>query len=177
MLIDKESSELLQGDHSVSDSPAKGPSLKVHPSEQLVPRMIAAQARLNPDRVALVMGSEKLTYAELELRATQLANYLRIVGGGTRGSCRPLCGSFAAICHCRPGHHAIWSCVSADGLGASSGTIALHRQRCRRPPAGDSAKLRGSLRGFGRASSRSGRREERHRLAADSIARTETGDR
>ena len=82
MLIDKESSGLLQGDHSVSDSPAKGPSLKVHPSEQLVPRMIAAQARLNPDRVALVMGSEKLTYAELELRAAQLANYLRSLGAG-----------------------------------------------------------------------------------------------
>jgi amino acid adenylation domain-containing protein len=44
--------------------------------------MIAAQARLNPERVALVMGSEKLTYAELELRATQLANYLRTLGAG-----------------------------------------------------------------------------------------------
>jgi amino acid adenylation domain-containing protein len=82
MLIDKQSGGLLHGDHSVSDSSAKGPSLKVHPSEQLVPRMIAAQARLHPDRVALVMGSEKLTYAELELRATQLANYLRSLGAG-----------------------------------------------------------------------------------------------
>lgn len=82
MLIDKESSGLPQGDHSVSDSHAKGPSLKVHPSEQLVPRMIAAQARLNPDGVALVMDSEKLTYAELELRANQMANYLRSLGAG-----------------------------------------------------------------------------------------------
>jgi len=82
MLIDKESGGLLPGDHPISDSPAKVPNLKVHPSEQLVPRMIAAQARLNPDRIALVMGSEKLTYAELELRATQLANYLRTLGAG-----------------------------------------------------------------------------------------------
>ena len=82
MLIDKESSELPQGDHPISDSAANGPSLKVHPSEQLVPRMIAARARLNPDGVALVMASEKLTYAELELRATQLANYLRALGAG-----------------------------------------------------------------------------------------------
>jgi amino acid adenylation domain-containing protein len=82
MRTDKESSELLQGDHSVSGSAANGPSLKVHPSEQLMPRMIAAQARLHPDRVALVMGSEKLTYGELELRATQLANYLRTLGAG-----------------------------------------------------------------------------------------------
>jgi amino acid adenylation domain-containing protein len=44
--------------------------------------MIAAQARLNPDRIALVMGSEKLTYAELELRAAQLANYLGSLGAG-----------------------------------------------------------------------------------------------
>jgi amino acid adenylation domain-containing protein len=82
MLIDKQSGGLLHGDHSVSDSAAKAPSSKVHPSEQLVPRMIAAQARLNPDRVALVMGAENLTYAELELRATQLANYLRTLGAG-----------------------------------------------------------------------------------------------
>src|SRR5664279_2009196 len=82
MRIDKESSELLQGDHSVLGSHANGPTLKVHPSEQLVPLMIAAQARLNPDLVALVMGSEKLTYAELELRAAQLANYLRTLGAG-----------------------------------------------------------------------------------------------
>jgi amino acid adenylation domain-containing protein len=44
--------------------------------------MIAAQARLNPDRIALAMGSETLTYAELERRASQLANYLRSLGAG-----------------------------------------------------------------------------------------------
>ena len=82
MLIDKEESGLLHEDHPIPDSPANVPSLKVHPSEQLVPRMIAAQARLHPDRIALVMGSEKLTYAELELRATQLANHLRSLGAG-----------------------------------------------------------------------------------------------
>ena len=72
MLIDKERSGLLPG----------GPSPKVHPSEQFVPRMIAARARLKPDAIALVMGSEKLTYAELELRANQLANHLRSLGAG-----------------------------------------------------------------------------------------------
>ena len=82
MLIDKERNVLLQGDHPVSHSSANGPGWQARSSEQLVPRMIAAQARLNPDRIALVMGSEKLTYAELELRATQLANYLRSLGAG-----------------------------------------------------------------------------------------------
>jgi amino acid adenylation domain-containing protein len=81
MLINKKESGLLPGTHS-SDSPPNLPSSKVHPSEQLVPRMIAAQARLNPDNIALVMGSEKLTYSELEQRAAQLANYLRSLGAG-----------------------------------------------------------------------------------------------
>jgi non-ribosomal peptide synthetase component F len=44
--------------------------------------MIAAQARLNPDRIAVAMDSKTLTYAELELRASQLANYLRSLGAG-----------------------------------------------------------------------------------------------
>jgi amino acid adenylation domain-containing protein len=82
MLIDKEKSVLLQGDHPVSHSSANGLGWQAPSSEQLVPRMIAAQARLSPDRIALAMGPEKLTYAELELRATQLANYLRSLGAG-----------------------------------------------------------------------------------------------
>jgi amino acid adenylation domain-containing protein len=81
-LSDKERNVLLQGDHPVSHSSANGPGWQARSSEQLVPQMIVAQARLNPDRIALVMGSEKLTYAELELRATQLANYLRSRGAG-----------------------------------------------------------------------------------------------
>jgi len=44
--------------------------------------MIAAQARLNPDGIALVMGSDQVTYAGLELRATQLAHYLHSLGAG-----------------------------------------------------------------------------------------------
>jgi amino acid adenylation domain-containing protein len=83
MLIDKERNVLLQEDHPVSHSSVNGPGWQAPSSEQLVPRMIVAQARLNPDRIALVMGSEKLTYAELELRATQLANYLRSLGAGS----------------------------------------------------------------------------------------------
>jgi amino acid adenylation domain-containing protein len=82
MLSDKERNVLLQGDYPVSHSSANGPCWQAHSSEQLVPHMIAAQARLNPDRIALVMGSEKLTYAELELRAAQLANYLGSLGAG-----------------------------------------------------------------------------------------------
>lgn len=82
MLIGNERDVSWPGDHSVPHSPAKGSGWQARSSEQLVPRMIAAQARLKPDGIALVMGSEKLTYADLELRATQLANYLRSLGAG-----------------------------------------------------------------------------------------------
>jgi len=82
MLIAKEENVSSQGGRPVSQLPAKAPGRQARSFEQLVPRMIAAQARLNPDRTALAMGSEKLTYAELELRASQLANYLRSLGAG-----------------------------------------------------------------------------------------------
>jgi len=58
------------------------PDRKICASEKLVPAIMAQQARVHPDKVALVMGPERLTYAELELRATQLANYLRARGAG-----------------------------------------------------------------------------------------------
>ncbi|MEY2489308.1 MAG: hypothetical protein QOC70_1250 [Verrucomicrobiota bacterium] len=82
MLINKERNASSPAAHAVSQSPASGPGRPARSFEQLVPRMIAAQARLNPDRIALAMGSEELTYAELELRASQLANYLRSLGAG-----------------------------------------------------------------------------------------------
>jgi amino acid adenylation domain-containing protein len=80
MLVDKKEDASSQGGRPVSQS--KGPGRQARSFEQLVPRMIAVQARLNPDRIALAMGSGTLTYAELELRASRLANYLRSLGAG-----------------------------------------------------------------------------------------------
>jgi amino acid adenylation domain-containing protein len=80
MLIDKEENASSQGGRPVSQ--LNGPGRQARSFEQLVPRMIAAQARLNPDRIAVAMDSKTLTYAELELRASQLANYLRSLGAG-----------------------------------------------------------------------------------------------
>lgn len=82
MLSNKERNVSAREDRPVLPSPAHGSSQRAPFSEQLVPRMIAAQARLHPDRIAVVMGSETLTYGELELRATQLGNYLRALGAG-----------------------------------------------------------------------------------------------
>jgi amino acid adenylation domain-containing protein len=82
MLTDKKRNVPSRGAHPVSQAPVHGPGRPARSFVDLVPRMIAAQARLNPDRIALVMGSESLTYAELELHASQLANYLRTLGAG-----------------------------------------------------------------------------------------------
>ena len=47
-----------------------------------VPQLVAQQAAANPQAVAVVSGSEGLTYAEVDLRANQLAHYLRAIGVG-----------------------------------------------------------------------------------------------
>ncbi len=52
------------------------------PSLEQVPTLVAAQARLNPDRLAVVSAGGKLTYAELDLRAAHLAGHLQALGAG-----------------------------------------------------------------------------------------------
>ena len=43
---------------------------------RLLPELIAEQARLRPEAIALVHGSERITFAELEARSNRLANML-----------------------------------------------------------------------------------------------------
>src|SRR4029079_9623765 len=62
-------------------SSALSASNAVSPDPSL-PRMIAAQAILNPGRIAVEMDSEKLTYSDLNRRATRLASYLCSLGVG-----------------------------------------------------------------------------------------------
>lgn len=45
-----------------------------------VHELVAAQAARTPERVALVFGDERVTYAELDARASQLAHHLRRLG-------------------------------------------------------------------------------------------------
>src|SRR5271157_4037856 len=47
-----------------------------------LPEMIAAQARQNPDQVALICEAQQFSYGELERRSNQLAHQLRALGVG-----------------------------------------------------------------------------------------------
>ncbi|MGW2041543.1 non-ribosomal peptide synthetase [Streptomyces virginiae] len=60
------------------------------PAERCVHELVADQARLRPDAIAVTAGLETLTYAELDARAGRLANLL--VADGVRP------GTFVAVC-------------------------------------------------------------------------------
>ncbi|MCP3145384.1 non-ribosomal peptide synthetase, partial [Pyxidicoccus xibeiensis] len=51
-----------------------------YPSDTSLADLFTQQVRSTPDAVALVFGDEQLTYAQLDTRANQLANYLHSVG-------------------------------------------------------------------------------------------------
>lgn len=52
---------------------------------QLIQELFERQAELTPDRTAVMCGGRQLTYAELNLRANQLAHYLNRSGVGLEG--------------------------------------------------------------------------------------------
>ncbi len=52
------------------------------PSEKCVHRLFEEQADLNPDKIALESGDKKITYAELNQKANQIANRLIKMGVG-----------------------------------------------------------------------------------------------
>jgi amino acid adenylation domain-containing protein len=47
-----------------------------------VPQLVTQQAQATPDATAIAGGAERLTYAQLEHRANQLAHYLKAIGVG-----------------------------------------------------------------------------------------------
>jgi amino acid adenylation domain-containing protein len=50
------------------------------PEARTLPEMFAGQARRTPDRVAVIAGDDRLTYAELDARSTAFAHRLRQIG-------------------------------------------------------------------------------------------------
>ncbi|MCV4281991.1 non-ribosomal peptide synthetase [Pseudomonas capsici] len=73
MQSEAERQQILQG---WNDSAA------AYPSEQCLPALIEAQVQATPDALALTLGSEQLTYRQLNRRANQLAHRLRELGVG-----------------------------------------------------------------------------------------------
>ncbi|QSQ17129.1 amino acid adenylation domain-containing protein [Myxococcus landrumensis] len=61
-----------------------------YPRERVIHELIAEQARLRPDAVAVTHGDERLSYGELERRSNQVAHALRAKGLGP--------GLLAGIC-------------------------------------------------------------------------------
>jgi len=55
---------------------------RAYPHEQSFQRLFEAQSARTPERVAVVCGEQRLTYAELNARANRLARYLRRLGAG-----------------------------------------------------------------------------------------------
>jgi amino acid adenylation domain-containing protein len=53
------------------------------PVETCIHQLVEAQARRKPDSVAVVFGSQTLTYGELDRRANRIAHYLLSRGAGT----------------------------------------------------------------------------------------------
>lgn len=53
-----------------------------YPSDSCIQQLVAKQAAIRPDAVALVAGNQVLSYRDMERRANQLAHYLRASGIG-----------------------------------------------------------------------------------------------
>ncbi|HEX7331329.1 MAG TPA: amino acid adenylation domain-containing protein [Pyrinomonadaceae bacterium] len=53
-----------------------------YPQNLCLHQLFEEQARLQPERVALICGEQRISYGELEARADQLAHYLKALGVG-----------------------------------------------------------------------------------------------
>ena len=59
----------------------------MHSSSRLVPRLLTDSADRHPERTAIVLGEDRLSYAELEAASNQVANLL-VSRGRAPPSCR-----------------------------------------------------------------------------------------
>jgi amino acid adenylation domain-containing protein len=64
----------------------------LHPKDRCIHHLIEAQADATPDAIALILGEESVSYAELDARANGLARHLRKLGVGAEVACGILAG-------------------------------------------------------------------------------------
>ena len=72
--------EPLTEPYAVTQSDMTPAPRSVRPSRKYLPQLVASAAATSPESPALRMGSESLTYAELNSRAEHLAGYLASLG-------------------------------------------------------------------------------------------------
>ena len=72
LLTDEQRTELLAGNATEAD----------YPKNALLHELVARQAAAHPDRVAVVVGDQELTYRQLDERSNQVAHHLQSLGVG-----------------------------------------------------------------------------------------------
>jgi amino acid adenylation domain-containing protein len=74
--------ELLSTDLG-QDAPAiRNENIQIYSENAFVPELVAARAIATPEAIAVAADGEKLTYRDLEARASQLAHHLKSLGAG-----------------------------------------------------------------------------------------------
>src|ERR1700682_1370211 len=86
-------SSTSQNDVNIGTDPrVANATRQIYPNDKCVAQLVAARAAIAPNALAVVAGSDQLTYGELERRSNQLAHYLIAIGAG-RESIIALCFS------------------------------------------------------------------------------------
>ena len=62
-----------------------------YPKNKCIHELFEEQVERTPDTIAVVFEEQRMTYRELNIRANQLAHYLKQCGAGPRGACGDLC--------------------------------------------------------------------------------------
>ena len=120
--------EMLSEAERVSPAAGERPA----PPERRIPETFGDQARRTPDAVAVECEDDRLTYAELDERASRLAGHLRGLGIG-RGDRVALClGRSARPARRHPRRVAQRRRVRPARRGRPARAAGLHRRRLRR---------------------------------------------
>src|SRR6266850_644150 len=96
--------------HGFHQEPVQSSTAHAYPNNKTVAQLIAECAAAAPQAVALVAGSEQVTYGELDQQSNQLAHYLISLGVGRE--------SIVALCLSRSIPAVVWSLAILKAGGA-----------------------------------------------------------
>ena len=101
-----------------------------YPDDVSIHRQFEDQVQRTPDQIALEFEDQHLTYAQLNDRANQVANYLRALGVGPEVAGGDLHGAVPRDGRRAHWHPEGWWSLYADGSCLPAGTNSLHAGRC-----------------------------------------------